>query len=156
MDVKTRTQQVRQGSLGWMMKRLSARLDEEMNARLAPHGLDLSSFAIMMTVLEHHPLSQSAIGERLEMAAYKVSRALDQLEGLGYLARHPDPASRRAHVIRPTAKGEGLAPALHGVVGEVNGKLAAPLSEEERRQMAEMLHRLVVAQETWRTPDSES
>ena len=149
MDVKKTTQSVRQGSLGWMLKRLSARLDDEMNARLAPLGLDLTAFALMMTVLERHPLSQAAIGERLAMPAYRVSRGLDTLEGLGYVSRAPDPASRRAHIIRPTAKGLTIADRLYGVVAEMNAKLAAPLSEAETAQLAEMLQRLVLAQEGW-------
>ncbi|MBF9049287.1 MarR family transcriptional regulator [Roseobacter sp. HKCCD9010] len=149
MDVKKTTQQVRESSFGWMIKRLAARLDDEMNANLAPLGLDLASFAIMMTVLERSPLSQAAIGERLQMAPYKVSRSLDTLEALRYLARHPDPASRRAHVIRPTELGQRIAPQLYAVVSGVNGKLAGPLSEEERRDLAGLLTRMVVAQEAW-------
>jgi len=150
MDVKTTTQTVRSGSIGWMIKRVSARLDEEMNAQLQPHGLELTAFAILMTIYEHHPLSQAAIGARLDMPAYKVSRGLDALETLGLVARAADPASRRAHVIRPTDAGMALAPQMYGVVARVNAKLAAPLSEGEAAQFQEMLQRVTAAQALWR------
>ena len=146
MDVKTTTQAVRTGSIGWMLKRLSSRLDGDMNARLAPLGLELTSFAVMMTVLEHSPLNQAAISARLGMPAYKVSRALDHLERQGYIARHPDPTSRRAHVIDPTEAGLGIAPDLHAVVAAANAHLSDGLSAQETAHLIALLTRMVEAQ----------
>lgn len=145
-DVKTTTRDVRTGSIGWMLKRLASRLDGDMNARLAPLGLELTSFAVMMTVLEHSPLSQVAIADLLGMPAYKVSRALDHLERQGFVARSPDPASRRAHVIAPTGAGVAIAPDLYAVVGAVNARLAEGLSAEEKALLITLLTRMVAAQ----------
>ena len=145
MDLQTTTQSVRESSLGWMLKRLAAGLDAEMDKRLAPLGLDLSSFAILMTVLERSPLSQADIAGHLKAAPYRISRGLDHLEKQGYVARHPDARSRRALVIRPTAAGEALAPSLYAVVREVNLGLADPLTEEERAILIKLLSRLVHA-----------
>ena len=147
MDLHATTQSVRESSLGWMLKRLAAGLDAHMNARLAPLGLELSSFAILMTVLERSPLSQAEIATHLGAAPYRISRGLDHLEKEGYVARHPNPASRRSLVIRPTDKGEAIAPRLYAVVRETNQQLATPLSAEERTQLAKMLSRLVTEQE---------
>ncbi len=145
MELRTATQEVREASLGWMLKKLAAGLDADMEALLAPLGLDMPSFAILMTVLERHPLSQAGIAERIGIAPYRVSRGLDRLEGLGYVARRPDPGSRRSLVIRPTEDGASLAPRLYGVVETVNARLSAPLSETERAQLTGLLQRMVAA-----------
>ncbi len=147
MDTKSETHRVRTTSIGWLLKRLSSRLDGQMASGLMPLGLDLTSFAVLMTVLEHSPLSQVAIAERLGMPPYKVSRALDHLEQQGYVGRHADPASRRSHVIRPTDAGAALAPQMYDVVDTVNGVMATGLTPDERVQLVHLLSRMVAAQD---------
>ncbi len=153
MDVKTNTREVRQGSVGWMMKRLSSRLDAQMNARLRPHGLDLSSFAVLMTILEHNPIGQVGVAAQIQIPAYQVSRSVDQLEKLGFVERLPDPHSRRSVILRPTEAGRSLAPVLYGIVKRVNAQLLGPLSEAERDQMVDMLQRMLLAERAWTTED---
>ena len=149
MDTRPETQQVRETSVGWMLKRLSARLDDHMNARLAEHGLDLSRFAVLMTVLEHHPVSQIGVAEAMDIAAYRVSRTIDQLSDLGLVERRPDPASRRAVLLVPTRAAQELAPKLYGVVRAMNEQLVTPLTPEEYAQLVDYLQRMVVAQSEW-------
>jgi DNA-binding MarR family transcriptional regulator len=139
----TQTRAVRESSLGWMIQRIARGLDEAMNARLSPHGLSIQTFAVMMTVLEHGPLTQTAIGKQFGMPAYAISRAIDTLEELGFVARRAHEASRRAHMIHVTEAGAAFAGTLHAIVREVNDDLTASLSATERAQFGAILARLL-------------
>ncbi len=145
MTVSDDTRTIREASLGWMIQRLARRLDEAMTARLAPLEMSLPTFAVMMTVLEHGPLTQTEIGKQFGMPAYAISRALDALERLGYIERRAHARSRRAHSIRATAAGEAIAPKLHAIVREVNAAFAAPLSAGDRATFQALLQRLMAA-----------
>ena len=143
MTLEQDTRRVRTTSLGWMIQRLSRRLERAMAERLAALGLSLPQFAVMMTVLETPGLTQAQIGDRFEMPAYSISRAIDQLEEAGLVERRPHPASRRAHTIYPTARGQALGADLFAVVGAVNDQLAAPLSARERDRFSRLLTKLL-------------
>ncbi|MDJ0825378.1 MAG: MarR family transcriptional regulator [Rhodobacter sp.] len=143
MTVRDDTRAVREASIGWWLQRLTGRLDRAMTARLAPFGINLGAFAVMMTVLEHGPLTQTEIGRRFGMAPYAISRAIDALERQGYVTRGAHAGSRRAHSIAATQAGLALAPQLHAIVREVNDALCAPLKEPERTQFAALLAKLL-------------
>ncbi|MEM1431667.1 MAG: MarR family winged helix-turn-helix transcriptional regulator [Pseudomonadota bacterium] len=143
MDLAERTAEVRRTSVGWMIQRLARRLDDEMSRRLSAHGLSIQSFAVLMTVLERGPLTQTEIGQHFGMPAYAISRALDALSEAGVVKRQPHPTSRRAHSVEATARAEALAPILHGIVAEVNAALMAGLPPEDRAALCRILSGLV-------------
>jgi len=143
MTVQDDTRKVRQASIGWMIQRITRRLDDAMNAKLAELDMNLATFAVMMTVLEDGPLTQAEIGARFGTKAYAISRSLDALERSGYVARGPHAASRRAHSIRATPAGEAIAPRLFQIVQQVNADLTASLTGDERAQFADLLSKVM-------------
>ena len=143
MGISDDTRRVRETSMGWIIQRLARRLDAAMEDRLAEPGLTLSSFAVMMTVLESGPMTQAEIGKRFGMPAYAISRALDALEDAGYVERRAHPTSRRAHDIHATAAGQALAPELHGIVRAVNADLVSGLAQEDRAAFLSLLQRVL-------------
>ncbi|MDJ0628592.1 MAG: MarR family winged helix-turn-helix transcriptional regulator [Rhodobacter sp.] len=134
---------MRETSIGWMLQRITGALDEAMNTRLAALDMNLGTFAVMMTVLEHGPLTQAEIGKRFGMAPYAISRAVDTLEELGFVSRGAHAHSRRAHSITATVEGVAIAPKLHAVVRDVNAALAAPLSAAERETLTALLRKVL-------------
>jgi len=134
-----RVRKTRQNSLGWMIQRLSSRLDGAMNERLSGLGLTIQQFAIMMRVLEHERMTQAEIGRMFAMPPYAISRALDSLEAAGYVVREDHPSSRRAHLICPTEKGLALGPELFDIVATVNADLTHGLSGEEADELRRLL-----------------
>lgn len=143
MGLSDDTRRVRETSMGWIIQRLARKLDMAMEARLGALDLTVSSFAVMMTVLESGPMTQAAIGKRFGMPAYAISRALDALEAAGYVERRAHPTSRRAHDIHATGAGVALAPELHGIVRAVNGDLVAGLGEEDSAAFLSLLQRVL-------------
>lgn len=135
--------EVRRGSLGWMIQRIAGQLDRQMAAALAPLDLTQVQFAVLMTVLEHDGLSQTAIGAFFGQPPYAISRALDQLVQLGLVTRRPDPASRRSVCVHATQEGRALAPELARIVAHVNDTLTKDLTAQERDAAAQLLRKML-------------
>ena len=143
MTISEDTRRVRETSMGWVIQRLARRLDVAMEARLGALGLTVSSFAVMMTVLESGPMTQAEIGKRFGMPAYAISRALDALEAVGYVERRAHPTSRRAHDVHATPAGLALAPQLHDTVRAVNADLVSGLEPDDSAAFLALLQRVL-------------
>jgi len=133
----------RLSSIGWMLQRVATTAEREMAARLAPLGLSVLQFAVLVAVLERPGASQAEIGGRFGQPAYAISRALDALEAAGLVERRPDAQSRRINVVHPTETARALATQLREIVAESNAALTAPLSAQERQALAGLLARLL-------------
>lgn len=142
MSHETETKHVRTNSLGWMIQRISGRLDRVMAERLRAHDLTLQQFAVLMTVLEAGGLTQVDIGARFGMPAYTISRAIDQLESRGLLQRRAHPNSRRALTIHATQAAIELRHSLFEIVQETNAEVFEPLSADESATFKALLSRL--------------
>lgn len=115
-----------------------------MEAALAPHGLALGQFALLMAVLETGGMTQTELGGIFAMPAWQISRHLDGLQAAGLVERRADPASRRTHRIHPTAAGRALAPVLRSAAQEVNARMLEPLPPEGRAQLVDLLRQVVL------------
>jgi MarR family transcriptional regulator, lower aerobic nicotinate degradation pathway regulator len=67
-------------------------------------------------------------------------KLIDQLESLGQVARRPDAADRRRHILSLTAAGERALRAAGQVIDRVTDEVFAGLTAEERQT----LHRLAL------------
>jgi MarR family transcriptional regulator for hemolysin len=133
----------REGSVGWLIQRLAGQLDRAMDEKLAPHGLTIQKFAVVMTVMEHDGLTQSEIGNRFRSPAYKITRSIDALEADGFLERRAHPASRRTNTVHATAKALQLAPTLIAIIEAVNRQMLAGLGSGEDRQVHALLRQML-------------
>ncbi|MEM1286659.1 MAG: MarR family transcriptional regulator [Pseudomonadota bacterium] len=142
-----RIEKTRLASRGWHIQRLAGQLDRAMNAKLAPHGLTVQTFALVMMTAENDGLSQAAISEQFSAPAYAITRSLDQLESDGFLERRPHPTSRRTNGVHATAKTLALVPALLDIIDEVNAALVADLEPQEAKSMLSLLERVLAKNE---------
>ena len=85
-------------------------LESVLGARLAPHGLSLSRFAILMELrtARDHQLSLSALSDRLVVVPSNVTKQVDALEQRGLVARVPSAVDRRMIFVQLTAEGAAL------------------------------------------------
>lgn len=134
---------IRQASVGWHIQRLAGQLDRAMDEALAPHGLTIQRFAIVMTLVEHDGLTQSQIGARFSAPAYAITRAIDALEADGFLERRPHPTSRRTNTVHATDTSLALVPTLIEIVDDVNGRLMASLDKDQRSALCGVLANLL-------------
>jgi DNA-binding MarR family transcriptional regulator len=85
-------------------------LEAVFTAELAPHGLSLSRFAILMELrtARDHQLSLTALGQRLVVVASNVTKQVDALEARRLVTRVPSAVDRRVSFVRLTDGGTAL------------------------------------------------
>lgn len=123
---------------------LSLSLDNEMNKKLKPLGLNLAQFAILMTLFEKSGVTQVELGKRVSLPGYATTRNLDVLEKAGWVKRRPHETSRRSLRVHITEAGKALSPKLFPIVQEVNGRLLSALTENEIEQFEGLLAKLLL------------
>jgi DNA-binding MarR family transcriptional regulator len=104
--------------------------------------LSLTEAHTISELLDHGPLTQQALADRLRLQKSTVSRLVDQLDGDGTVERTPNPADRRSVLIALTAAGRRKAERLRQAQTDLFKRLLADTSAEDRRRLIEALDKL--------------
>ena len=93
--------------LGVLASQLTFSLQEELFARLAEAGYDdlHPRHWAVLAYLDEDGIRATELARLSGRHKQIVGRLIDELEELGYVARAPDPADRRAKLIVPTMRG---------------------------------------------------
>ncbi|WP_433600954.1 MarR family winged helix-turn-helix transcriptional regulator [Nocardia sp. CA-135953] len=110
--------------------------------RLAAHGLRLWHVAVLAALADFGPHAQRDLGIRLDIDPSDVAKIVDELASSGQVERTRDPADRRRMSVRITRTGRALLRALEREARQVREEILAPLGEEERIALSDMLLRL--------------
>jgi DNA-binding MarR family transcriptional regulator len=107
------------------------------------YGLAVPEWRVLAHLGQYAPITAKAIAVHSRMHKTKVSRAVAELERLGFLARTGSNADRRAELLSLTAKGKAayadLAPNAAGFAGQ----LLKELSAAERKALETAIDRLL-------------
>lgn len=106
-------------------------------AQIAPEGSRLTDLA------RGANMSPQAMGE-----------LVDELEDLGYVARHPDPTDRRAKLIVLTDKGQACIAAGVATIEGIEEQLIDRLGEHGHRQLRSLLTTILGHEEDASRPPS--
>jgi DNA-binding MarR family transcriptional regulator len=82
------------------------------------------------------------IAERMQITKQSVHDLLGHLEQRGYLIREPDPANRRARVVRLSTSGKRLELEVRAQAGAAEEKIAAMLGPRRFTQLRNALQEL--------------
>lgn len=116
------------------------RLFEEYTSGLGVSGRE---YGVMLLLENQDRLWQSEIADALCLDRTTVTYLVDALEKHGWLARHRDPADRRAHVVTLTDSGrETLRTRISPAALAATDELLAPLDTSEQDQLRALLSRL--------------
>jgi DNA-binding MarR family transcriptional regulator len=96
----------------------------------------------LFELVDSGPLRLNDLAQRMGTSAPTASRAVDALDELGLVERHPDPTDRRAITIELTADGRRSVEERKARVYAAFRPAAAALSPADREQLAELLARL--------------
>jgi len=92
----------------------------------------------------------STLAERAEMTKQAMGELVAHLEERGYVDRVPDPADRRAKLVRPTAKGRKVYAVVRELIPELEQQLVEVLGATRVQQLRRDLRTI---QETFATRD---
>ena len=81
----------------------------------------------------------SDLAARMKVTKQALNYILGDLERLGYLERHPDPADRRFRRIALTDRGRELVPIIRGAVSSTERDWATQLGEARFAQLRDLL-----------------
>lgn len=130
--------------------RCAALLQRSIDRALAPLGLTFGDFDVINTLRRlgdedgTHPKTLAASSL---ITSGAMTARLDRLERAGLVRREPDPADRRALVVRLTADGTRLAGRALDAVLAADRELLVPLDRDEQELAADLLRRLLLRAE---------
>ena len=127
----------------WLVSQVARQGDRLVSDRLAAAGLRKYHFTVLVALEEHGPTSQAALGRRLSIDRSDMVAVINDLERDGLVARGRDEEDRRRNLVALTPAGADARARLDARVEEAQDALLAPLSSAERRQLRDLLTRVV-------------
>jgi DNA-binding MarR family transcriptional regulator len=128
----------------WLISQAFARASGLLQEGFAQDGDGLRGYhyRLLAALDDGGPASQAALGRGTGIDRSDVTAALVELEGRGLVRRDVNQADRRRNIVSITDAGTRHLEVLEGVVEEVQERLLAPLSADERRQFVTLMHRI--------------
>ncbi|WP_244224047.1 MarR family winged helix-turn-helix transcriptional regulator [Streptomyces tirandamycinicus] len=111
-----------------------------------PAGLTSAWWQVLGAVLRE-PLPVAGIARAMGITRQSVQRIADLLVGNGLAEYVPNPAHRRAKLLRPTAEGMAAIEKIGPGHAELAGRLAGHLGDEQFAETVRVLERLSAAME---------
>jgi DNA-binding MarR family transcriptional regulator len=88
-------------------------------------------------------ITVSGLAELASVRKQTMAEAVEQLEGMGYVERSPNPRDRRSRLVFLTARGASVKPVTHATAARVEQQWAELTSPEELEALrASLLHLL--------------
>ncbi|HEY6758723.1 MAG TPA: MarR family transcriptional regulator [Baekduia sp.] len=131
--------------LGALFARMTRRLIDAEKPLLDRHGLTMWQYIALARVAEAPASTQLALARDIGYDKTRLITLLDALAAEGLVERTPDPADRRAHVVRITPKGARRHAAAVADIRAMEDELLAVLSTAERRALLAALPKLLDA-----------
>ncbi len=101
-------------------------------------------YRLLAALEEFGPASQAALGRRTGIDRSYVVEAINELAEGGLVERTQDPEDRRRNIITITPAGVRQLRRLDGVLSGIQDELLAPLSADERNELARLLRKVLV------------
>lgn len=129
-------------SVGFTISTTGYALASAFRELLEPLGLEPKVFAVMASVANSEGVTQRAIAERMRVAPSRMVAFIDSLEERGLLERRPNPNDRRARALYLTPMGRELLGQAFALAERHERRLTSDLSDEERRQLLDLVGRV--------------
>lgn len=105
--------------------------------------LNFSQFLALKRLGEDGPMAPGELARILNYSPGALTRLLDKLEQLGYLQRVPDPTDRRALRLELTPSGRSVHKRMIACGNAAAERAFAEISQAERRQLHDLLARVL-------------
>jgi len=131
----------------WLISRTYGRSHRLLTDGFASSGAGLRSYhyRLLAALEEGGPVGQADLGRGTSLDRSDVVNMLGELERLGLIERTVNPSNRRRNIVTITPAGIRQLQALDHVVEEIQERVLAPLSQNERRQLTNLLRKLADA-----------
>jgi DNA-binding MarR family transcriptional regulator len=118
---------------------------------LQQHGIDWGGFDVLATLRRSgtpYRMTPTGLYRELVLTSGAMTNRLDVLERAGLVERQPDPNDRRGTLIQLTQKGKVVLDRAMEAHLQGEAEMAAHLSKEEQKSLADLLKKLLIEMET--------
>jgi DNA-binding MarR family transcriptional regulator len=130
---------------GYLISRMGMIAQKRFGERLESLGLNTRMWGVLNVLDAEGEMTQHALGKCVGIDPSSMVSTIDELEAQGLVERRRHPTDRRAHALHLTANGRQMLARGRELAAGAQEDLLAPLSEEERAQLHELLLRLALA-----------
>src|SRR6476646_2484071 len=126
---------------GFLMRVAMQRHTSIFTSRMI-EGLTQTQFAALAKLYEVGPCSQNHLGRLIYLDAATIKGVVDRLHLRGFVTALNDLKDRRRRAVTLTDRGRQVTESAMLVAAEITAATLAPLTADEQRQMAKLLHKL--------------
>jgi DNA-binding MarR family transcriptional regulator len=116
------------------------RYDREIRARIP--GMTRARCVVLVHLAHYEGANEAALARVLNIKSMTLLRLLDRLEGVGFIARIPDPRNPEAYVLALTAGALPMIERIYELTRRVYDEAQLGISNVEANQLLTLLHRL--------------
>jgi DNA-binding MarR family transcriptional regulator len=138
--------------LGMLISKTRKMVFAAASRRLDESGESVLAWQVLAVLVRSGKKTQSEVGVALAQHPAGVSRLLDDLEKLGYVARSRDSVDRRRVQVEATARGQRRFRSMVPEVLRGVDQVLEPLSDGERRALRDLLRKVVSQDPECRSP----
>ena len=132
----------RLASTGYMSNWVGRLMIREIDAYLSPHGLSVGYMPVFFALAVDDALTQRDLANVAQVEQPTMAATLGRMERDGLIYRRANPDDGRSALISLSQKGRDKLPAVHAATTAVNAKANANLTEDERKQLLALLHKV--------------
>jgi DNA-binding MarR family transcriptional regulator len=130
---------------GFLISRMGHVAQRAFREQMSSIGLTPRLWAVLNVLSSEQAITQHALGTLVGMDPSTTVATIDELESRGLVERRRNPSDRRAHALHLTASGRKTLDRGRKIAQRAQEELLAPLTEDERTQLHELLLRLALA-----------
>jgi DNA-binding MarR family transcriptional regulator len=143
-------------STGFLLARLGFGFKGRAISRLQQDGFELYDYSVLAILAEGARETQATIADALTLDPSRLVALLDSLEQRELIVRQRDPQDRRRHVVSITAAGKRELGRLREMIKRVEDEFLAPLDEQSRAALHELLLKLACHNDPRCAPAAEA
>lgn len=131
-------------NLGVLLREPFRRLTERIHQKLADEGHPeiRPAHGAVFQYLDDEGTRVSVLAERAQMTKQSMAELVLHLEAHGYVERVPDPADRRAKLVRLTRRGRAAIPIALAAIADIEREWTRRLGGQRMSQLRELLRDL--------------
>ncbi len=134
-------------SLGYIVNYAARAFAREISQRIAAHGASRGQWSVLMFLWAQEGQTQRELSRQVAIEDATMVRTIDRMERDGLVRRERNPQDRRQIKIFLTEKGWALRDTLVPEAIAGNQSALRGLSEDEQRQLLDLLRRVIGALE---------
>jgi len=132
-------------SVGYLLKRATTALHDEMDAVLRPLALTITQYSCLELLAQRPGMSNSDLARGAFISRQSMNVLLQQLEQRGLVTRAEQPVAGRVLPTELTTEGRALRTKASEAVRTVEARMTATLNADDEARLRELLARCEAA-----------